>query len=73
LEPVLERICEGWLLLHGYDPQVTIQWEEINLQDQVDDAKAALYLQQARKLKLECDRYETSGQITCDDLLEGTE
>jgi hypothetical protein len=73
LEPVLERICEGWLLLHGYDPQVTIQWEEINLQDQVDDAKAALYLQQARKLKLECDRLDQTDHTTVDDLLEGNE
>jgi hypothetical protein len=69
LEPTLERICELWLLLHGYAPQVRIQWEEINLQDQVDDAKAALYLQQARKLKLENDRLDPSRE-TIENLLE---
>jgi hypothetical protein len=69
LEPTLERICELWLLLHGYAPQVRIQWEEINLQDQVDDAKAALYLQQARKLKLENDRLDSSRK-TIENLLE---
>ena len=72
LEPVLERVCECWLLLRGYDPRVSIQWEEINLQDQVDDAKAALYLQQARKLKLENDRLE-QGPTTVDQLLEVNE
>ncbi len=72
LEPALERICECWLLLHGYAPQVRIQWAEINLQDQVDDAKAALYFQQARKLKLENDRLE-QGRMNMDDLLEVNE
>ncbi len=72
LEPMLEKICESWLLLHGYAPKVRIEWEEINLQDQVDDARAALYLQQARKLKLENDRLE-QGRTTIDELLEVNE
>ncbi len=70
LEPTLERICRLWLRLHGYDSRVEIQWAEINLQDQVDDAKAALYLQQARKLKLENDRLEQGRGSTIDELLE---
>ena len=28
-----------------------MEWEEINLQDQVEEAKAELYRQQARKLE----------------------
>ncbi len=72
LEPMLEKVCECWLLLHGYDPKVRIEWEEINLQDQVDDAKAALYLQQARKLKLENDQVE-QGHTAIDNLLEVNE
>lgn len=53
LEPVVERVCELWLRLHGIGGGVTVQWDDINLQDQVEEAKAALYLQQAKKLELE--------------------
>ncbi len=56
--PPLEKICRLWLRLHGYDPRVTILWEDINLQDQVEEAKALLYQQQARRLKLENDAME---------------
>ena len=38
LEPVVERICELWLALHGYDRRVTVDWEDINLQDLVEEA-----------------------------------
>ena len=37
--------------MHGYDCPFQLEWEEINLQDQVEEAKAALYRQQARKLE----------------------
>ena len=53
LEPVVERICELWLRLHGYGGGVQVEWEDINLQDQVEEARAALYREQARKLALE--------------------
>ena len=33
LEPMLRRICRLWLRLGGYDDQVSIEWEDINLQD----------------------------------------
>lgn len=58
LEPVIEKICTLWLRLHGKDCAVTVEWEEINLQDEVEEAKAALYLQQARRLEIENDRAE---------------
>ena len=60
LEPVVERICELWLALHGFDRRVTVDWEDINLQDEVEDARAALYLEQARKLRLENDAAEAA-------------
>jgi hypothetical protein len=60
LEPVVERICELWLRLHGYGGSVTVDWEDINLQDEVEEARAALYLEQARKLKLENDAQESA-------------
>ena len=58
LEPAVGRICTLWLRMHGYDCGVTVDWEDINLQDEVEEAKAALYLQQARKLKQENDEAE---------------
>lgn len=56
LTPVVYRICRLWLRLHGYSCDCEVVWEDINLQDQVEEAKAALYYQQARKLALENDR-----------------
>ena len=50
LTPVVERICRMWLRMHGYDCPFQVAWEEINLQDQVEEAKAELYRQQAAKL-----------------------
>ena len=60
LEPVVERICTLWLRLHGYGCRAAVDWDDINLQDEVEEAKAALYLQQARKLELE--NKETEGK-----------
>ena len=58
LTPVVERICRLWLRMHGYTCQFEVLWDDINLQDQVEEARAALYREQARKLKLENDRAE---------------
>lgn len=38
--------------------RAVVDWEDINLQDEVEEAKAALYLQQARKLRQENDEAE---------------
>ncbi len=53
LTPPLEKLCRFWLRLHGMNPQVCIDWDEINLQDGVEEARAMLYRQQARRLELE--------------------
>ncbi|MBR3752289.1 MAG: serine/threonine protein phosphatase [Ruminiclostridium sp.] len=53
LTPVVEKICRLWLRMHGYDCPFTVEWEEINLQDQVEEAKAALYRRQAERLERE--------------------
>ena len=55
LEPVLCRIAELWLRLHGYNDGVEILWEDINLQDLVEEARAALYTAQAEALRKEDD------------------
>jgi hypothetical protein len=48
--PALHRICRLWLRLHGYDPVAELVWSDINLQDTVEEARAELYRQQARRL-----------------------
>ena len=58
LTPVLERVCRLWLRMHGYFCGCEIVWDDINLQDEVEEARAALYREQARKLRLENDRAE---------------
>jgi hypothetical protein len=58
LTPAVERICRLWLRMHGYTCRPEVEWDEINLQDEVEEAKAALYLEQARKLRIENDRAE---------------
>lgn len=50
LEPVMEKICSLWLRMHGYACRFEIEWEPINLQDEVEEAKAALYRAQKDKI-----------------------
>lgn len=50
LEPMLRRICRLWLRLGGYDDQVSIEWEDINLQDIVEEARAQLLHAQAEEI-----------------------
>ena len=60
LTPVLERICRLWLRMQGFACGFAVVWDEINLQDEVEEARAALYLEQARKLRIENDRAEVN-------------
>ena len=53
VEPVLCRVAELWLRLHGYDDRVEMEWDVINLQDLVEEARAELYRAQAEALKEE--------------------
>lgn len=58
LTPVLEKICRTWLRVHGMIDTPKIVWDDINLQDQVEESRAELYREQARKLRLENDEKE---------------
>ena len=58
LTPVAERVSRLWLRLHGYGCGFTVVWDDINLQDEVEDARAALYREQARKQRIENDLQE---------------
>lgn len=51
LTPVVERVCETWLRLRGYKAHVAVDWEDINLQDLVEEARAELYHEQAEELR----------------------
>lgn len=55
LEPVVERVCELFLRLRGWGGSVRVEWDDINLQDQVEEARAALYHRQAENLKVEAE------------------
>ena len=51
VEPALERIGELWVRLHGFGGGVRIDWEDINLQDIVEEARAELYRAQAEEIR----------------------
>ena len=48
--PVLEKVCRMWLSMHGYACGMHIEWESINLQNAVEEAKAQLYIAQKEKI-----------------------
>lgn len=50
LTPVIEKICSFFLRLHGNSSGVNVIWNEITLQDEVEEAKARLYNAQAQNL-----------------------
>lgn len=53
VEPALRKICSLWLRMEGHAPDFEILWEEISLQDTLEEAHAALYRAQAEELKEE--------------------
>ena len=60
LTPALERVCRLWLRMHGFACPFAVVWDDINLQDQVEEATAYLYREQARKLQLENDAVQAN-------------
>lgn len=48
LTPVVERVCQLWLRLHGFDSRMEVVWDAVNLQDEETLARAELYRAQAR-------------------------
>ena len=60
LTPVVEQICRIWLRMQGYARAFRVDWDDINLQDEVEEAKAELYREQARKLRIENDAAENA-------------
>ena len=55
VEPILYRICRTWLRLEGYGCEPEIVWDDISLQDLVEEAHAELYRRQAEKIRKETE------------------
>lgn len=53
VQPVLEKICRTWLRINGYGCEAEIVWDDISLQDIVEESHAALYRAQADKIQTE--------------------
>ena len=47
------KICRLYLASAGFDPRVEIIWDDITLQDEVEQSRAALYRAQAKKIEKE--------------------
>ena len=47
LTGVIEQVCDLWMAMHGYADEYTVVWDDINLQDIVEEARARLYDAQA--------------------------
>ena len=56
VEPVLRKICKAFLAFEGLDDQVSIEWNDISLQDITEEAKAELYKAQAAKALAEAGK-----------------
>lgn len=52
LEGSIRKICTMYLNLHGINDSVEIVWDSINLQDEVELAKARLYSAQAEEIEI---------------------
>ena len=53
LTGVILKICRLWLRLKGLSANLTVEWEDINLQDEIETARAQLLTAQAQKLQVE--------------------
>ena len=52
VEPALRKVCDLWLRLEGYGGDFEIRWEEICLQDTLEEARAALCRAQAEQISI---------------------
>ena len=56
VEPVLLKICRTYLALEGMDNRTEICWEDISLQDSIQEAQAELYRARADQLKQQTEQ-----------------
>lgn len=55
LTPVIEKICDIFLRTLGNSDGVSVEWNDITLQDSLDEAKSRVYVAQAKALERETD------------------
>ena len=60
LTPVVKKICRTWLALAGFEPECSVEWDEITMQDEVDHANARYLTAQAQKLEYELERQKAA-------------
>ncbi len=53
LDPIIQQICSVYLRLQGYCEEISIEWDELDFDEQINAAKARLYNAQAEKLEIE--------------------
>lgn len=53
LTPVILKICSAFLGSRGYGCSLSVEWDDITLQDEVEMSRARLYRAQAEKLEKE--------------------
>lgn len=53
LTPVIEKICKTQLNSLGYNGKISVEWDEITLQDELESAQAELLRIQAKSLEKE--------------------
>ncbi len=58
LTPVISRICSTYLQLEGMPCGVTVEWDDVTLQDEVELSHADLYRAQAEKIRNEITQKE---------------
>ena len=56
LNPIIMKICKTFLAVNGFDEDLTIEWQPINLQDEAELSKSALYKAQAEKIQHEIEK-----------------
>ena len=55
LTPVIDKICSAFLASRGFACPVNVVWDDITLQDEVEQSRAALYRAQANKIEKETE------------------
>lgn len=58
LDSVILKICGMWMRLHGYGADLAVVWEDINLQDELETARARLIAAQADGLTAQNQKKE---------------
>ncbi|MEF9853544.1 MAG: serine/threonine protein phosphatase [Hydrogenoanaerobacterium sp.] len=49
LTPIIKKICGLFLAMNGFTDEINVNWDNINLQDEIEEAQAQLLLAQAAK------------------------